>query len=92
MTRVWRLSERAPTQEKTRGPAPFDPVARFHLGNGARIEQLNWMGDNSVNGLKQSFGIMVNYLYDLSDIEENHEHFAREGRIATSSQIRGLSD
>lgn len=89
---LMRLCARYLTKEKKRGHAPFDPVARFHLGNGARIEQLNWMGDNSVNGLKQSFGIMVNYLYDLSDIEENHEHFAREGRIATSSQIRGLSD
>lgn len=84
-----RLAARYLAKEKRRS-GPFDPVARFHLGNGARIEQLNWMGDISDKGLQQSFGLMVNYLYDLKDIEENHERFARDGHIATSSQVRGM--
>lgn len=88
---LMRLGAKYLAQEK-RGSAPFDPVARFHLGNGARIEQLDWLGDTSAKGLKQSFGMMVNYLYDLKDIEENHERFAREGRVATSSQVRNLLD
>jgi malonyl-CoA decarboxylase len=74
---------------------PLDPVERFHLGNGARIEQLNWLGDTSAKGLRQSCGMMVNYLYVLGDIEKNHEAFAAEKRIVVSRRIRsefGLSD
>src|SRR3546814_11677315 len=48
---------------------PLDPVARFHLGNGARIERLNWAADTSAKGLGQSCGMMVNYLYDLDDLD-----------------------
>lgn len=70
---------------------PIDPVARFHLGNGARLERLCWMGDRSTRGLGQSAGFMVNYLYDLPMIEENHEAFAREGRIATGEPVRQLA-
>ncbi len=66
---------------------PRDPVARFHLGNGARIEQLNWQGDISAKGLRESFGIMVNYLYDLDNIEANHERFAKDGVIAVSPKV-----
>ena len=69
---------------------PIDPVARFHLGNGARLEQLNWMGDTSPKGLRQSAGMMVNYLYDLPAIEELHERFANHGSIATGKPIRQL--
>lgn len=69
---------------------PADPVARFHLGNGARVERLNWLADTSAKGLKQSFGIMVNYLYDLDDIEANLEAYARDGEVIASSGMRRL--
>jgi len=64
-----------------------DPVARFHLGNGARLERLNWAGDLSAKGLGQSFGILVNYFYDLASLEENHEAFTNADRLIASSQI-----
>ncbi|MHA1527477.1 MAG: malonyl-CoA decarboxylase [Alphaproteobacteria bacterium] len=70
---------------------PPDPVARFHLGNGARLLDIHWMGDTSDNGMAQSFGIMVNYLYDLDRIEEHHEAYATEGKIAASRKIRNLA-
>jgi malonyl-CoA decarboxylase len=63
---------------------PLDPVARFHLGNGARLERLNWLGDASENAISQAHGLMVNYLYDLEEIEQNHEAYA-EGRTVTAS-------
>jgi len=71
--------------------APLDPVARFHLGNGARIERLNPLGDSSPKGLQQSFGMMVNYLYDLDELEQNVESFASDGSIATSAAVRRLA-
>jgi malonyl-CoA decarboxylase len=67
---------------------PVDPVARFHLGNGARLERLNFLGDVSPNGLRQAHGLMVNYLYDLGQIEKNHEALAEKGRIAASEEVR----
>lgn len=70
-----------------RGRTP-DPVARFHLGNGARLERLNFGGDISEKGLKQSHGLMVNYLYDLTHIIENHEQFANEGVVIAASAVR----
>lgn len=73
---------------KTPGGRPVDPVARFHLGNGARLERLNWLGDVSAKGLKQAHGLMVNYLYDLDDIEKNHEAFVNKGRVAAASGVR----
>jgi malonyl-CoA decarboxylase len=69
---------------------PRDPVARFHLNNGARLERVNWLGDVSPKGLREGAGFMVNYLYDLGDIEKNHEDFVHEGVIAASRQVRGL--
>ncbi|KAB1075267.1 malonyl-CoA decarboxylase [Methylobacterium planeticum] len=66
---------------------PLDPVARFHLGNGARLERLNFLGDTSPKGLKQSYGLMVNYLYDLSAIEKNHETYANLGTVAASGTV-----
>ena len=69
---------------------PIDPVARFHLGNGARLEKIGWLGDLSPKGLRESAGIMVNYLYRLEDIEKNHEAFANQGAIAASSAVRKL--
>lgn len=67
---------------------PVDPVARFHLGNGARLERLNPLGDLSENGLRQSHGLMVNYLYAPNEIERNHEGFAEAGTIAASDALR----
>lgn len=66
----------------------YDPVSRFHLGNGARVERLNFLADNSAKGLAQSYGMMVNYLYEPDAIEENVEALLREGRIAASSSVR----
>ena len=76
-------------EAKSRGK-PLDPVARFHLGNGARLERINWMGDLSSNGLQQSAGIMVNYLYDLSDIEKNHEAYAMRDEVVAASSVYKL--
>jgi malonyl-CoA decarboxylase len=70
---------------------PVDPVARFHLGNGASVERINWLGDTSAKGMKESAGLMVNYVYRLADIEANHESFASGGPIAASSQVRRLA-
>jgi malonyl-CoA decarboxylase len=67
---------------------PVDPVARFHLGNGARLERLNFLGDVSAKGLKQAHGLMVNYLYALDEIEKNHEAFAEKGAVAASPGVR----
>ncbi|MCO5088606.1 MAG: malonyl-CoA decarboxylase [Methylobacteriaceae bacterium] len=67
-----------------------DPVARFHLGNGARLERINWMGDLSRKGLKESGGVMVNYLYDLDEIEKNHEAFANQGEVMASSAVKRM--
>ncbi len=69
---------------------PVDPVARFHLGNGARLEQINWLGDVSAKGLRESAGLMVNYLYRLDDIEKNHEAYANEDEVVTSSAVKKL--
>jgi malonyl-CoA decarboxylase len=74
-----------------RGNEPLDAVARFHLGNGARIERLNWLADLSRKGLRQSAGIMVNYLYQPRRIERNHEAYVRHGRIAVSANVRALA-
>jgi malonyl-CoA decarboxylase len=70
--------------------SPIDPVARFHLGNGARIERLNWLGDRSPRRLAQSAGIMVNYLYDRPEIEQNHEAFASSQLITVAPAIHDL--
>lgn len=59
------------------GGRPLDPVARFHLGNGARVERLNWGGDPSPKGLKQSYGLMVNYLYDLKRLDKHRALLAQ---------------
>lgn len=77
---------------KDKHDKPVDPVARFHLGNGARLEQVNWMGDTSAKGIKEAGGFMVNYLYDLDRIERNHERFANEGEIALSARLRRMLD
>ena len=68
----------------------IDPVARFHLGNGARLERIDWLGDLSPKGLRESAGIMVNYLYRLDDIEKNHEAFANQDEVVASSAVKKL--
>lgn len=85
-----RLCARYLVQEKTARGRAGDPVAHFHLSNGARIERLDWAADVSPKGLQQSAGIMVNYLYKLADIEQNHEAYSGEGRVATSTAIKAL--
>jgi malonyl-CoA decarboxylase len=71
--------------------APADPVARFHLGNGARAERLNWLADTSARGLKNCAGMMVNYVYHLDQIEDNHELYVREHRVAATHELRRLA-
>ncbi len=67
-----------------------DPVAHFHLRNGARLERINWLGDTSARGLEQSCGIMVNYLYNQDQIENNHEAYTSAGTVVASSAIRNF--
>ena len=69
---------------------PRDPVARFHLGNGARLERINYLGDLSPKALRDGAGLMVNYLYDLDDIEANHEAYANKKEVAASSAVRRM--
>jgi malonyl-CoA decarboxylase len=68
----------------------IDSVARFHLGNGARLERIDWLGDISPKGLRESAGLMVNYLYRLDDIEKNHEVYANQGEVVASSAVKKL--
>ena len=75
---------------KGRGGKPVDPVARFHLGNGARLEQIDWLGDVSAKGLRESAGLMVNYRYVIDDIEKNHEAFANESTVVASPAVKKL--
>ena len=72
-------------------PGCPDPVARFHLGNGARVERINWAADPSPKGVEQSGGMMVNYLYAPQEIVANHEAFARHGAVAASSGVSRLA-
>ncbi len=69
---------------------PADPVARFHLGNGARLERINWLADVSERAVAQAHGLMVNYLYDLDEIEKNHETYAEGRTVVASSAVQRL--
>ena len=69
---------------------PIDPVTRFHLGNGASVERINWLADTSARRIRQSAGLMVNYSYRPARIERNHEAYVRRGTIAASSSVKGL--
>jgi malonyl-CoA decarboxylase len=69
---------------------PNDPVARFHIGNGASLERVNLNADVSSKGLSQSYGIMANYLYDLDVVEENHELFFKNKIVQTSNSIKSI--
>jgi malonyl-CoA decarboxylase len=77
------------TREWSEGQV-IDPVARFHLGNGARLERINWGADVSPKGLAQSFGVMVNYVYDLGEVERNHEEYFNRHRAVCSSAVERL--
>lgn len=99
--RVDELAENAPERRALMGWAarylgdelnegkPLDPVARFHLGNGARVERLNWAADPSAKGLKQSYGLMVNYLYDLKRLDKHRASLA-QGKIPIAAAIKDL--
>lgn len=82
---IYLLKEKRPD-----GRRALDPVAHFHLSNGARMEQLNWMGDTSSKGLRESGGLMINYLYRLDRIDRFHEDYAASGTISASSTISAL--
>jgi malonyl-CoA decarboxylase len=84
-----RLCARYLLQEKINGH-PFDPVANFHLYNGARVNRLLWLADSSARGMQQSYGMMVSYRYDTDEVEANHERFSRSGHIAAASRVRRL--
>jgi malonyl-CoA decarboxylase len=76
---------------RTRSSTPLDSVARFHLGNGARLERLNWLADTSERAMTQAHGLMVNYLYDLEDIEKNHEAYAQHRTVVAASAVSKLA-
>ncbi|MCC7167410.1 MAG: malonyl-CoA decarboxylase [Rhodospirillales bacterium] len=83
-----RLAARYLAAEKRADGRALDPVAHFHLSNGARIERLNWLADLSDKGMAQSMGLMVNYLYRLADIDANHEDYAAQGKVALAPAIK----
>ena len=68
----------------------LDAVTHFHLSNGALVERINWLGDTSERGISQSYTMMVNYLYDLKRIEENHEQYIENGTIVQSKGVESL--
>jgi malonyl-CoA decarboxylase len=70
---------------------PLDSVARFHLRNGARLERINWLGDTSPAGIQRACGLMVNYIYRLSDVERNHESYVKEHKVVASRTIESLA-
>jgi malonyl-CoA decarboxylase len=74
-----------------RGKEPLDPVARFHLRNGARLERIHWLADLSARALKDSYGMMVNYVYRPREIEANHEAYTQKHQIAADSRIEFLA-
>jgi len=74
-----------------RGRAPLDPVARFHLANGARLARLNWGGDFSAHGISSSLGITANYIYRMDDVEQNHEAYAKEFKVVAASSLERLA-
>jgi malonyl-CoA decarboxylase len=81
------LAGRYLLQEKRRTRA-LDPVAHFHITNGARLERINWLADTSPKGMRESAGMMANYLYKLSHIDNNHEAYVTGGMIKVSKQVR----
>lgn len=101
----WRRSEETAAQLKeplmraaawyflrarNEGGSLVDAVARFHLGNGARLERINWLADTSDRAMAQAHGLMVNYLYELDDIEKNHEAYAERRTVVASGTVQRL--
>jgi malonyl-CoA decarboxylase len=74
-----------------RGKEPLDSVARFHLKNGARLDRINWLADTSPAGMQQSAGLMANYVYDVGDLERNHELYMRAGQVVCSRRVQALA-
>ena len=87
---LMRLAAHFFLNSKAADGRPIDPVARFHLGNGARLERINWQGDSSPKGLREAHGLMVNYRYEIRDIERNHEAYENDGTVAASKQVHVL--
>ncbi len=73
------------------GKDPLDPVARFHLRNGARLDRINWLGDTSAAGLQRSAGLTANYVYRLGELERNHRLYSSEHRIQASYAVERLA-
>ena len=76
---------------RSKAGTPLDSVARFHIGNGARLERLNWLADTSERAMAQAHGLMVNYLYDLEDIEKNHEAYAQQRTVVAAKSVTALA-
>ena len=73
------------------GKEPLDRVARFHLRNGARLERIHWRGDTSAAGIARSAGLMANYVYQLSEVERNHERYTRDFKVTASNEVEALA-
>jgi malonyl-CoA decarboxylase len=86
-----RLCARYLLREKREELHARDSVEHFHMSNGARLERVNWLADTSTKGLRDSFSLMANYVYTPDQIDENHERYAAEGRIAVSNAVRDLA-
>ena len=89
--KLGQLAARYLAEEEAGNGLPADPVARFHLGNGAQLERINLQADLSANGLRQSAGVMVNYHYDLPKVEERHEAFWEQGKRAVAPAVSRLA-
>jgi malonyl-CoA decarboxylase len=89
-TLVLRLCARYLLHAK-QGDEPLDPVARFHLGNGASLDRINWLADSSAHGMSRSAGLMVNYVYWLAELEHNHEQYFKHHSIAASPGVERLA-
>ena len=79
------------TEHKSKSGFPSDPVCKFHIGNGARLEQINWAAQKNDTGFKNSYGIMANYRYIIDDIEKNHENYVANGSVATTVNVRKMA-
>ena len=86
-----KLCARYLLREKVQGH-PLDPVAQFHLTNGARVNRIFWLADYSERGMRQSYGMMVSYRYDLGEVDKNHERFLSTGHVAAASRVERLAD
>lgn len=84
-----KLCARYLLNEKS-GTRPLDPVAAFHLNNGARVNRILWLADTSERGMRQSYGLMASYRYDVREVDDNHERFAERGEVAAAPRVRRL--